>query len=55
LIVHLTSGPARINKIEILSHHFKIATKMDVYIGSLKECLVPETSDDMMIEFTRLG
>ncbi|EIE82043.1 hypothetical protein RO3G_06748 [Rhizopus delemar RA 99-880] len=28
---------------------------MDVYIGSLKECLVPETSDDMMIEFTRLG
>ncbi|CAO3698999.1 unnamed protein product [Rhizopus stolonifer] len=55
LILHLLSGPARIQKIEILSHHFKIATKMDVYIGSIKEDCIPDTDEELMIEFTRLG
>ncbi|KAI9247545.1 hypothetical protein BY458DRAFT_527171 [Sporodiniella umbellata] len=55
LIFHLLSGPARIQKIEILSHHFKIATKMDVYIGSVKEDSIPDTDEELMIEFTRLG
>ncbi|KAG0171874.1 hypothetical protein DFQ29_008645 [Apophysomyces sp. BC1021] len=70
LIIHLLCGPARINKVQILSHHYKIATKIDVYIGVLKESIeLPEgdqetppvnqenenDDDDMLIEFTRLG
>ncbi|KAI9262073.1 hypothetical protein BY458DRAFT_515368 [Sporodiniella umbellata] len=65
LIIHLLSGPARINKVQVLSHHFKIATRIDVYIGVLKDpediledIAVPDTSideDNMLIEFTRLG
>ena len=30
-------GPARISKVQVLSHHYKIATKIDVYIGILKD------------------
>jgi len=37
IILHLVNGPARIRKIQILSHHFKIATKLDIYVGSVKE------------------
>ncbi|KAF7722353.1 hypothetical protein EC973_003197 [Apophysomyces ossiformis] len=60
LIIHLLCGPAHISKIQILSHHYKIATKLDVYVGVLKDGLVLEQSpedddDDMLIEFTRLG
>ncbi|KAG0170146.1 hypothetical protein DFQ29_009418 [Apophysomyces sp. BC1021] len=60
LIIHLLCGPARISKIQILSHHYKIATKLDVYVGILKDGLeLEETNeddeDDMLIEFTRLG
>ncbi|KAI8388725.1 uncharacterized protein BYT42DRAFT_244737 [Radiomyces spectabilis] len=62
LILHLLNGPARINKIHILSHHYKIASKVDVYVGCLKyddlnsEINSNEDGDDnMLIEFTRLG
>lgn len=53
----------------MLSHHFKIATRIDVYVGILKDpedvledIVVPdsineeeEEQDNMLIEFTRLG
>ncbi|KAI9313238.1 hypothetical protein BX666DRAFT_1981026 [Dichotomocladium elegans] len=63
LIIRLLCGPARISKVQILSHHYKIATKIDVYIGILKDSLgelddpiAPnEDDEDMLIEFTRLG
>ncbi|RCI04153.1 hypothetical protein CU098_000103, partial [Rhizopus stolonifer] len=66
LIIHLLSGASRISKVQILSHHFKIATKIDVYIGVLKDPqdilddIAPNTpplndEDNMLIEFTRLG
>jgi hypothetical protein len=59
----LLSGPARISKVQILSHHFKIATKIDVYIGLLKEGFMEnsdhdeddEEEDNALVEFTRLG
>jgi hypothetical protein len=60
----LLSGPARISKVQILSHHFKIATKIDVYIGLLKEGIMEnsdhdedddEEEDNALVEFTRLG
>ncbi|CAO3646454.1 unnamed protein product [Cunninghamella blakesleeana] len=61
LIIHLLCGPARISKIQLLSHHYKIATKVDIYIGLLKEGTEDlsieseEDEDDTLIEFTRLG
>lgn len=66
LIIHLLSGTSRISKVQVLSHHFKIATKIDVYIGILKDAgdvledIAPDTppsddEDNMLIEFTRLG
>ncbi|KAI9304158.1 hypothetical protein BJ944DRAFT_240818 [Cunninghamella echinulata] len=64
LIIHLLCGPARIAKIQLLSHHYKIATKVDIYIGLLKEGTEElsiqsegdeEDEDDTLIEFTRLG
>ncbi|KAG0941094.1 hypothetical protein G6F57_006826 [Rhizopus arrhizus] len=69
LIIHLLSGPSHINKVQVLSHHFKIATRIDVYVGILKDpedvledIVVPdsineeeEEQDNMLIEFTRLG
>ncbi|CDH51167.1 flagellar associated protein [Lichtheimia corymbifera JMRC:FSU:9682] len=63
LIIRLLCGPARISKVQILSHHYKIATKIDVYIGILKDAIEEldpiapndEDEDDMLIEFTRLG
>ena len=66
LIIHLLSGASRISKVQILSHHFMIATKIDVYIGVLKDPqdllddIAPDTppvddEDNMLIEFTRLG
>ncbi|GAN05984.1 centrosomal protein of 104 kDa-like [Mucor ambiguus] len=66
LIIHLLSGASRISKVQILSHHFKIATRIDVYIGTLKdpqdvlEDIAPDTppsedEDNMLIEFSRLG
>ncbi|KAG2192917.1 hypothetical protein INT46_009323 [Mucor plumbeus] len=66
LIIHLLSGVSRISKVQILSHHFKIATRIDVYIGILKDAqdvleeIAPDTppskdEDNMLIEFTRLG
>lgn len=68
LIIHLLCGPARIAKVQVLSHHYKIATKIDVYIGILKDPHdviddsarqitdgMEDDEDDMIIEFTRLG
>ncbi|KAI8362787.1 hypothetical protein BD560DRAFT_437071 [Blakeslea trispora] len=66
LIIHLLSGASRISKVQILSHHFMIATKIDVYIGTLKDPqdilddIAPDTppiddEDNMLIEFMRLG
>lgn len=60
LIIHLLCGPARITKIQLLSHHYKIATKVDIYVGILKESaqdLSQQSDDDAdtLIEFTRLG
>ncbi|CAG8487062.1 2062_t:CDS:10 [Ambispora leptoticha] len=37
IILQLTSGPARILKIQILSHHYKIASKLDIYVGSVQQ------------------
>ncbi|KAL0076990.1 hypothetical protein J3Q64DRAFT_1703216 [Phycomyces blakesleeanus] len=70
LIIHLLCGPAHISKVQVLSHHYKIATKIDVYVGVLKDSSEPleehlpespphtdsdTTEGDMLIEFTRLG
>ncbi|KAI7864753.1 hypothetical protein BDF14DRAFT_1884035 [Spinellus fusiger] len=65
LIIHLLCGPAHISKVQVLSHHYKIATKIDVYVGVLKDApddmndtlsRENDTSEgDMLIEFTRLG
>ncbi|KAI8640199.1 hypothetical protein BD408DRAFT_420103 [Parasitella parasitica] len=66
LIIHLLSGTSRISNVQILSHHFKIATRIDVYIGVLKdpkdvlEDIVPDTppcedEDNMLVEFSKLG
>ncbi|KAI8985964.1 hypothetical protein BDB01DRAFT_849801 [Pilobolus umbonatus] len=66
IIIHLLSGTARISKIQVLSHHFKIATKIDIYVGLLKDAedildeIAPDTppsddEDNTLIEFTRLG
>lgn len=62
----MLSGSSRISKLQILSHHFKIATKIDIYMGTLKdprdvlEDIIPDTppndqEDNMLIEFRRLG
>ncbi|KAI8385053.1 uncharacterized protein BYT42DRAFT_564515 [Radiomyces spectabilis] len=60
LIIHLLCGPAHISKVQILSHHYKIATKIDVYIGMSKQDIATNEpivgeDDDTLIEFTRLG
>jgi hypothetical protein len=36
IILQLTGGPARILKIQVLSHHYKIASKLDIYVGSVQ-------------------
>ncbi|KAI8890922.1 hypothetical protein K501DRAFT_328095 [Backusella circina FSU 941] len=51
LILQLKSGLCRISNIQLLSHHYKIASQVDVYIGITKE----HQDDSMYIEFTRLG
>ncbi|KAI8987921.1 hypothetical protein BDF20DRAFT_910460 [Mycotypha africana] len=37
LIIQILSGVSFVSKIQILSHQFKIATKVDIYIGLLKD------------------
>jgi hypothetical protein len=37
LILQLKSGLCRISNIQLLSHHYKIASQVDVYIGITKE------------------
>ncbi|CAG8567618.1 5539_t:CDS:10 [Ambispora gerdemannii] len=37
IILQLTSGPARILKIQILSHHYKITSQLDIYVGSVQQ------------------
>lgn len=51
LILRLNSGFHRIHKVEILSHHYKIASQIELYVGITKE----QEQDAMYIQFTRLG
>ncbi|KAG2208360.1 hypothetical protein INT46_003684 [Mucor plumbeus] len=51
LILRLNSGLNRIHKVEILSHHYKIASQIELYVGITKE----QEQDAMYIQFTRLG
>ncbi|KAG1096469.1 hypothetical protein G6F42_018360 [Rhizopus arrhizus] len=51
LILRLNSGLHRIHKVEILSHHYKIASQIELYVGITKE----QEQDAMYIQFTRLG
>ncbi|CAH1758354.1 12365_t:CDS:2 [Entrophospora sp. SA101] len=32
----VTCGPARIRKLQILSHHYKIASKLEIYVGTVQ-------------------
>ncbi|KAG9304583.1 hypothetical protein G9A89_020147 [Geosiphon pyriformis] len=36
IILQLASGSARVLKLQILSHHYKIASKLDIYVGSVQ-------------------
>ncbi|KAG2212314.1 hypothetical protein INT47_001674 [Mucor saturninus] len=51
LILRFKSGLCRISKVQILSHHYKIASRIDLYIGITKE----QEHDSMSVQFTRLG
>ncbi|CAO3623139.1 unnamed protein product [Mucor fragilis] len=51
LILKLNSGLCRIHKVEILSHHYKIASQIELYVGITKE----QEQDAMYVQFTRLG
>ncbi|PKY44949.1 hypothetical protein RhiirA4_542229 [Rhizophagus irregularis] len=37
IILQVSCGAARIRKLQILSHHYKIATKLDIYVGSVQQ------------------
>lgn len=51
LIVQLKNGPSIICKVQLLSHHYKIASQIELYAGITKQ----QEHDSMFIEFTRLG
>lgn len=51
LILHFKPGFCRIYKVQILSHHYKIASQIELYIGITKEL----DDDSLYVEFTRLG
>ncbi|KAG1146601.1 hypothetical protein G6F37_011937 [Rhizopus arrhizus] len=51
LIVQLKNGPYLVTKIQILSHHYKIASQIEVYYGITKQ----QEKDSLYVEFTRLG
>ncbi|KAI8352457.1 hypothetical protein EDC96DRAFT_567082 [Choanephora cucurbitarum] len=51
LILQFKAGLCRIFKIEILSHHYKIASQVEFYAGVMKE----QEQDAMYIQFNRLG
>ncbi|CAG8478712.1 3885_t:CDS:10 [Diversispora eburnea] len=36
IILHVKCGPARVRKLQILSHHYKIAKKLEIYVGSIQ-------------------
>ncbi|KAJ3038507.1 hypothetical protein HK097_003154, partial [Rhizophlyctis rosea] len=63
LIVRFTAGACQIRKIQLLSHHYKIATRIDLEIGrnvlvtgngDSGKAVTPQ-KDGAGIEFTRLG
>jgi hypothetical protein len=35
--LQVSCGVARIRKLQILSHHYKIATKLEIYVGSVQQ------------------
>ncbi|GES89686.1 centrosomal protein of 104 kDa-like isoform X2 [Rhizophagus clarus] len=37
IILQVSCGVARIRKLQILSHHYKIATKLEIYVGSVQQ------------------
>ncbi|KAI9474039.1 MAG: hypothetical protein EXX96DRAFT_326401 [Benjaminiella poitrasii] len=51
LILQLQTGLCRITKVEILSHHYKIASQIELYAGITKD----QEEDSTFIQFTRLG
>ncbi|KAG2232599.1 hypothetical protein INT48_009808 [Thamnidium elegans] len=51
LILRFKSGLCSISKVQILSHHYKIASQIELFIGITKE----QEQDSMYIQFTRLG
>ncbi|CAG8493198.1 1743_t:CDS:10 [Dentiscutata erythropus] len=36
IILRVTCGPARVRRLQILSHHYKIASRLEIYIGSIQ-------------------
>jgi len=36
IILQVSCGSARIRKLQILSHHYKIATKLEIYVGTIQ-------------------
>ncbi|KAI8993231.1 hypothetical protein BDB01DRAFT_754269 [Pilobolus umbonatus] len=51
LIIQLNPGLCHIVRLEILSHHYKIASQIDIYSGIFKD----HQYDSTYIQFTRLG
>ncbi|KAI7907596.1 uncharacterized protein BX663DRAFT_556883 [Cokeromyces recurvatus] len=51
LILQLQSGLCHLSKVEILSHHYKIASQIELYTGITKD----QEEDSTFIQFTRLG
>ncbi|CAG8768872.1 13789_t:CDS:2, partial [Racocetra fulgida] len=45
IILRVTDGTARVRKLQILSHHYKIASKLEIYIGSIQQKVSSNTSD----------
>jgi hypothetical protein len=59
LVLRLASGKSRIRKIQILSHHYMISTRIDLFVGNVipqKTAYGGEVEDiSNAIQFNRLG
>ncbi|CAG8797862.1 15889_t:CDS:2, partial [Racocetra persica] len=53
IILRVTDGTARVRKLQILSHHYKIASKLEIYIGSIQQKVSSNTSDSDSIDEKR--
>ncbi|CAG8714284.1 11725_t:CDS:2, partial [Cetraspora pellucida] len=46
IVLRVTCGTARVRKLQILSHHYKIASKLEIYVGSIQQKISTNTSDN---------